>query len=62
MLQKQQVTLLKLNATAPENLAKDMKEVDAGGSCSTDYVLGGDPFNTPLRRPKRYSYRHLWSD
>ncbi len=37
-----------LNATAPENLAKAMKEV--GGllvHISTDYVFGGDPYNTP---------------
>lgn len=37
-----------LNATAPENLAKVMKEV--GGELihvSTDYVFGGDPYNTP---------------
>lgn len=40
----------KLNATAPENLAKVMKEV--GGllvHISTDYVFGGDPYNTPCR-------------
>ena len=39
-----------LNATAPENLAKAMKEV--GGllvHISTDYVFGGDPYNTPCR-------------
>lgn len=37
-----------LNAKAPENLAKAMKEV--GGllvHISTDYVFGGDPYNTP---------------
>ena len=37
-----------LNATAPENLALAMKEV--GGllvHISTDYVFGGDPYNTP---------------
>ena len=37
-----------LNAVAPENLAKVMKE--AGGllvHISTDYVFGGDPYNTP---------------
>ena len=37
-----------LNAAAPENLAKAMKEV--GGllvHISTDYVFGGDPYNTP---------------
>ena len=38
----------KLNATAPENLAKAMKEV--GGwliQISTDYVFGKEPYNTP---------------
>lgn len=37
-----------LNASAPENLAKAMKEV--GGllvHISTDYVFGADPYNTP---------------
>ena len=37
-----------LNAVAPENLALAMKEV--GGllvHVSTDYVFGGDPYNTP---------------
>ena len=40
----------KLNATAPENLAKAMKEV--GGwliHISTDYVFGAEPYNTPCR-------------
>ena len=40
----------KLNATAPENLAKAMKEV---GGClvqiSTDYVFGKEPYNVPCR-------------
>ena len=39
-----------LNAVAPENLAKAMKEV--GGllvHVSTDYVFGGDPYNTPCK-------------
>lgn len=39
-----------LNAKAPENLAIAMKEV--GGlliHISTDYVFGGDPYNTPCR-------------
>lgn len=38
----------KLNATAPENLAKAMNEV--GGwlvQISTDYVFGKEPYNTP---------------
>ena len=40
----------KLNADAPENLAKAMKEV--GGllvHISTDYVFGAEPYNTPCR-------------
>ena len=39
-----------LNAKAPENLALAMKET--GGllvHISTDYVFGGDPYNTPCR-------------
>ena len=37
-----------LNAIAPENLAKAMKEVDGLlVHVSTDYVFGGDPYNTP---------------
>ena len=38
----------KLNAEAPENLARAMKEV--GGwlvQISTDYVFGKEPYNTP---------------
>ena len=40
----------KLNATAPENLAKAMKEV-AGllVHFSTDYVFGAEPYNTPCK-------------
>lgn len=39
-----------LNATAPENLAKVMKEHDGLlVHISTDYVFGGDPYNTPCR-------------
>ena len=44
----------KLNADAPENLAKAMKEV--GGllvHISTDYVFGGDPYNTPCREEQK---------
>ncbi len=40
----------KLNADAPENLAKAMKEV--GGlliHISTDYVFGKEPYNTPCK-------------
>lgn len=43
-----------LNATAPENLAKAMKEV--GGllvHISTDYVFGGDPYNTPCKEDQQ---------
>lgn len=43
-----------LNAKAPENLAIAMKEV---GSLlvhiSTDYVFGGDPYNTPCREDQK---------
>ena len=44
----------KLNATAPENLAIAMKEV--GGllfHVSTDYVFGGDPYNTPCKEDQK---------
>lgn len=44
----------KLNATAPENLAVAMKEV--GGllvHISTDYVFGGDPYNTPCKENQK---------
>lgn len=43
-----------LNAKAPENLAIAMKEV--GGlliHISTDYVFGGDPYNTPCKEDQR---------
>src|SRR5574344_127040 len=43
-----------LNATAPENLAKVMKEV--GGELihiSTDYVFGADPYNTPCKEDQK---------
>lgn len=43
-----------LNATAPENLAKVMKEV--GGllvHISTDYVFGGDPYNVPCKEDQK---------
>lgn len=40
----------KLNATAPENLAKAMKEVDGWlVQISTDYVFGKEPYNTPCK-------------
>lgn len=39
-----------LNAVAPGNLAKAMKEVDGLlVHISTDYVFGGDPYNTPCK-------------
>ena len=44
----------KLNAMAPENLAIAMKEV--GGlliHISTDYVFGGDPYNTPCKENQK---------
>ena len=43
-----------LNATAPENLAKVMKERDGMlVHISTDYVFGGDPYNTPCREDQK---------
>ena len=44
----------KLNAEAPENLAKAMKEADGLlVHISTDYVFGGDPYNTPCREDQK---------
>lgn len=44
----------KLNATAPENLAIAMKEVDGLlVHISTDYVFGGDPYNTPCKEDQK---------
>ena len=44
----------KLNAEAPENLAKAMKEVDGLlVHISTDYVFGGEPYNTPCREDQK---------
>jgi len=44
----------KLNATAPENLAKVMKEVNGLLiHVSTDYVFGGDPYNTPCKEDQK---------
>jgi dTDP-4-dehydrorhamnose reductase len=44
----------KLNAEAPENLAKAMKEADGLlVHISTDYVFGGDPYNTPCRENQK---------
>lgn len=43
-----------LNAKAPENLARAMKEV--GGllvHVSTDYVFGGDPYNMPCKEDQK---------
>lgn len=43
-----------LNAVAPENLARAMKEVDGLlVHVSTDYVFGGDPYNTPCRENQK---------
>lgn len=43
-----------LNARAPENLAVAMKEVDGLlVHVSTDYVFGGDPYNTPCREDQK---------
>lgn len=44
----------KLNATAPELLAKVMKEVNGLLiHVSTDYVFGGDPYNTPCKEDQK---------
>lgn len=44
----------KLNALAPHNLAKVMKEVNGFLiHISTDYVFGGDPYNTPCREEQK---------
>lgn len=43
-----------LNAKAPENLATAMKEVNGLlVHISTDYVFGGDPYNTPCREDQK---------
>ena len=43
----------KLNADAPENLAKAMKEVNGlFVQISTDYVFGKEPYNTPCREDR----------
>ena len=43
-----------LNATAPENLAKAIKEVNGILiHISTDYVFGGDPYNTPCKEDQK---------
>ena len=44
----------KLNASAPENLAKAMNEVDGWlVQLSTDYVFGKEPYNTPCKEDQR---------
>ena len=44
----------KLNATAPENLAKAKKEVDGWlVQISTDYVFGKEPYNTPCKEDQK---------
>ena len=44
----------KLNATAPENLALAMKEVDGWlVQISTDYVFGKEPYNTPCKEDQK---------
>lgn len=44
----------KLNATAPENLAIAMKEVNGLlVHVSTDYVFGGDPYNRPCKEDQK---------
>ncbi len=43
-----------LNAKAPENLAVAMKEADGLLiHISTDYVFGGDPYNTPCKEDQK---------
>lgn len=43
-----------LNAKAVDNLAKVMKEVDGLlVHVSTDYVFGGDPYNTPCKEDQK---------
>lgn len=44
-----------LNAQAVDNLATVMKEVEGGLliHISTDYVFGGDPYNTPCKEDQR---------
>ena len=43
-----------LNATAVENLAIAMKEVDGLlVHVSTDYIFGGDPYNTPCKEDQK---------
>ena len=43
-----------LNSKAPENLATAMKETDGLlVHISTDYVFGGDPYNTPCTEEKK---------
>ncbi len=44
----------RLNAKAPENLAIVMKEVNGLlVHISTDYVFGGDPYNTPCKEDQK---------
>lgn len=44
----------RLNATAPENLAIAMKEVDGWlVQISTDYVFGKEPYNTPCKEDQQ---------
>lgn len=44
----------KLNATAPENLAKSMAETNGWlVQISTDYVFGKEPYNTPCKEDQK---------
>ena len=44
----------KLNADAPENLAKAIKEVNGLlVQVSTDYVFGKEPYNTPCKEDQK---------
>lgn len=52
--ESEQESCRKLNAQAPHNLAKVMKEVNGFLiHISTDYVFGGDPYNTPCREEQK---------
>ena len=53
----------KLNATAPENLAKAMKEVDGWlVQISTDYVFGKEPYNTPCKEDQKGTTTGVYGD
>ena len=50
-----------LNAKAPENLAVAMKEVNGLlVHISTDYVFGGDPYNTPCKEDQKGTHTGVY--